>query len=130
MSSLTYLDNGVYIFNLKITFYYVFIYCNLFQLSSRETLISCPRFHIQLLHFSVYPLGSQLCLKSCMLVACPVHPSASSNILGPSLPLGLLASGSAEDVALEERGRLSLILMIIHSELKPSILSSAAAVSL
>lgn len=42
-------------------------------------------------------------LKSCMWVACLVHPSALLNILGSSLPQGLLASGSAEDVALRKR---------------------------
>lgn len=64
-------------------------------------------------------------------MACPVHPSASLNILGPSLPLGLLAPGSAEDVALAETPPpVVAILMIIHSELKPSILSLATAASL
>lgn len=48
---------------------------------------------------SCSPPSSQHCLKSCMCVACPVHPSASLNIPGPSLPSALLASGSAEDVA-------------------------------
>lgn len=41
-------------------------------------------------------------LNHACVVACPVHPSASLNILGPSLPRGLLATGSAEDVPSEE----------------------------
>ena len=57
---------------------------------------------LSMLCLSLTPSSVSLsCLKSCMWVACPVHPSASLNIPGLSLLPGLLVSGSAEDVALE-----------------------------
>lgn len=74
------------------------------------------RSHFLIIHHPLHVLPPPSlplhCLQSYMKIACPVHPSASLEILGLSLPTGLLAPGSAEDVALLR----SVILMIIHSE--------------